>query len=59
MAQSGYPWTLDLLVVYDCRADGLTVTQTATNLAADAGAVRPAVRTPTSPSARGPATAGS
>jgi len=33
MAQSGYPWTLDLLVVYDVSADGLTVTQSATNLA--------------------------
>src|SRR6185295_9792616 len=32
MAQSGYPWTLDLHVVYDVSADGLTVTQTATNL---------------------------
>jgi aldose 1-epimerase len=32
MAQSGYPWTLDLEVVYDLSADGLTVTQTATNL---------------------------
>ena len=36
MAQSGYPWTLDLQVVYDLSPDGLTVTQTATNLAADA-----------------------
>ncbi len=36
MAQSGYPWTLDLHVVYDLSADGLTVTQTATNLAASA-----------------------
>ncbi|MGB0100970.1 MAG: aldose 1-epimerase family protein [Nocardioides sp.] len=33
MAQSGYPWTLDLRVVYDLSADGLTVTQSATNLA--------------------------
>jgi aldose 1-epimerase len=33
MAQTGYPWTLDLQVVYDLSADGLTVTQTATNLA--------------------------
>jgi aldose 1-epimerase len=33
MAQSGYPWTLDLHVIYDLTADGLTVTQTATNLA--------------------------
>jgi len=35
MAQSGYPWTLDLHVVYDLSADGLTVTQTATNLSAE------------------------
>lgn len=35
MAQSGYPWTLDLHVVYDVSADGLTVTQSATNLAAE------------------------
>jgi aldose 1-epimerase len=35
MAQTGYPWTLDLLVVYDVSADGLTVTQSATNLAAE------------------------
>ncbi|WP_137295038.1 aldose 1-epimerase family protein [Nocardioides dongxiaopingii] len=34
MAQSGYPWTLDLHVVHDLSADGLTVTQSATNLAA-------------------------
>jgi aldose 1-epimerase len=34
MAQSGYPWTLDLHVLYDLSADGLTVTQTATNLGA-------------------------
>ncbi len=33
MAQSGYPWTLDLHVLYDLSADGLTVTQTATNMA--------------------------
>jgi aldose 1-epimerase len=33
MAQSGYPWTLDLRVVYDLSADGLTVTQSAHNLA--------------------------
>jgi aldose 1-epimerase len=33
MAQSGYPWALDLQVVYDVSADGLTVTQSATNLA--------------------------
>jgi aldose 1-epimerase len=32
MAQSGYPWSLDLHVLYDLSADGLTVTQTATNL---------------------------
>ncbi|WP_193609941.1 aldose 1-epimerase family protein [Nocardioides lijunqiniae] len=32
MAQTGYPWTLDLHVVYDLSADGLTVTQTATNM---------------------------
>lgn len=31
MAQTGYPWTVDLSVVYDLSADGLTVTQTATN----------------------------
>lgn len=36
MAQSGYPWTLDLHVGYDLSADGLTVTQTATNLAPSA-----------------------
>ncbi|CAB4694722.1 MAG: aldose epimerase [Actinobacteria bacterium] len=36
MAQSGYPWTLDLEIVYDLSADGLTVTQSATNLAATA-----------------------
>jgi aldose 1-epimerase len=36
MAQTGYPWTLDLQVVYDLSADGLTVTQTATNLATSA-----------------------
>lgn len=35
MAQTGYPWTLDLHVVYDLSADGLTVTQSATNLAAE------------------------
>lgn len=34
MAQSGYPWTLDLTLVYDLSADGLTVTQTALNQAA-------------------------
>lgn len=32
MAQTGYPWTLDLHVAYDLSADGLTVTQTATNM---------------------------
>jgi aldose 1-epimerase len=32
MAQSGYPWAVDLHVVYDVSAAGLTVTQTATNL---------------------------
>lgn len=32
MAQSGYPWAVDLHVLYDLGADGLTVTQTATNL---------------------------
>ena len=36
MAQSGYPWTLDLHVVYDVSADGLTVTQSATNPSTDA-----------------------
>ena len=36
MAQTGYPWTLDLGVVYDLSADGLTVTQTATNTASTA-----------------------
>ena len=36
MAQSGYPWTLDLHVLYDLSADGLTVTLTATNLASGA-----------------------
>jgi aldose 1-epimerase len=35
MHQSGYPWTLDLHVVYDLSADGLTVTSTATNLGPD------------------------
>jgi aldose 1-epimerase len=33
MAQSGYPWSLDLHVLYDLSAEGLTVTHTATNLA--------------------------
>lgn len=36
MAQSGYPWTLDLQVVYDVSADGLTVTQSATNVCGSA-----------------------
>ncbi|NYD42031.1 aldose 1-epimerase family protein [Nocardioides panaciterrulae] len=36
MAQTGYPWTLDLHVLYDLSADGLTVTQTATNMSAAA-----------------------
>jgi aldose 1-epimerase len=36
MAQSGYPWTVDLHVLYDVSADGLTVTQTATNLSSGA-----------------------
>ncbi len=35
MAQSGYPWTVDLHVLYDLAADGLTVTQTATNLSSE------------------------
>lgn len=35
MAQSGYPWALDLHVLYDLSADGLVVTQTATNLSPD------------------------
>lgn len=33
MSQSGYPWTLDLQVLYHLSAEGLTVTQTATNRA--------------------------
>jgi aldose 1-epimerase len=32
MSQPGYPWTVDLHVVYDLSAAGLTVTVTATNL---------------------------
>jgi aldose 1-epimerase len=36
MAQTGYPWTLDLHVLFDLSADGLTVTQTATNTAPSA-----------------------
>jgi aldose 1-epimerase len=35
MAQSGYPWTLDLHVLYDLSANGLTVTQTATNMSGE------------------------
>jgi len=35
LAQTGYPWTLDLHVLYDLSADGLTVTQTATNMSAE------------------------
>lgn len=35
MAQTGYPWSLDLRVAYDLSADGLTVTQSATNLSAE------------------------
>lgn len=34
MSQPGYPWTLDLHVLHDLSADGLTVTFTATNLSA-------------------------
>lgn len=36
MAQTGYPWTLDLRVTYRVSTDGLEVTQSATNLAATA-----------------------
>ena len=32
MEQTGYPWTVDLHVLHDLSADGLTVTVTATNL---------------------------
>lgn len=32
MAQTGYPWTLELRVVHDLSADGLTVTQSVVNL---------------------------
>ena len=32
MARTGWPWTLDLHVVHDLSADGLTVTVTATNM---------------------------
>jgi aldose 1-epimerase len=35
MAQTGYPWAVDLHVLYDLSADGLTVTQTATNLSGE------------------------
>ena len=35
MAQAGYPWTVDLHVLYDLSADGLQVTQTATNLSSE------------------------
>jgi aldose 1-epimerase len=34
MAQTGYPWTVDLHLLYGLSADGLTVTQTATNMSA-------------------------
>ena len=46
MAQTGYPWTLDLHVLYDLSADGLVVTQTATNLSPSPRRT-PAARTPT------------
>ena len=36
MAQTGYPWTLDVEVTYALAEDGLTVTQRATNRAATA-----------------------
>lgn len=36
MAQPGYPWTVDLHVLYDLSADGLTVTVTAANLSSTA-----------------------
>ena len=36
VAQSGYPWVVDLHVLYDLSAEGLTVTQTATNMSATA-----------------------
>lgn len=35
MAQTGYPWLVDLHVLYDLSADGLHVTQTATNMAGE------------------------
>nr|WP_257957181.1 hypothetical protein [Nocardioides sp. B-3] len=40
MAQTGYPWAVDLHVLYDLSADGLTVTQTATNLSGEAAPAR-------------------
>lgn len=36
MAQTGFPWAVDLHVLYDLSADGLTVSQTATNLSPSA-----------------------
>lgn len=36
MAQTGYPWVVDLHVLYDLSAAGLTVTQTATNMSGTA-----------------------
>jgi len=36
MAQTGYPWLVDLHVLYDLSATGLTVTQTATNMSGSA-----------------------
>jgi aldose 1-epimerase len=35
MAQTGWPWTSDVRVTYSLTGDGLTVTQSATNLAAE------------------------
>jgi aldose 1-epimerase len=35
MAQTGYPWALDLHLLYDVSADGLTMTHTATNLSGE------------------------
>ncbi|PVG82998.1 aldose epimerase [Nocardioides gansuensis] len=35
MAQTGYPWLVDLHVLYDLSAEGLQVTQTATNMAGE------------------------
>ncbi|MBS45792.1 MAG: aldose epimerase [Nocardioides sp.] len=35
MAQTGYPWLVDLTVTYAVGTDGLTVTQTAANRSAD------------------------